>query len=61
MLLNNKKISLSVVLQVYWVGPIGGGLVAAVLYQLVFRARQEMGSTAGSVNELEMYQGDAKL
>ncbi|KAJ7387596.1 hypothetical protein OS493_000930 [Desmophyllum pertusum] len=47
---------------VYWAGPIGGGLAAAVLYQLLFRARQEMGPTAGSINELELYPpGDAKV
>lgn len=45
---------------VYWAGPIGGGLVAALLYQLVFRSRKEMGPAAGSVNELDLY-ADSKL
>ena len=45
---------------VYWIGPIGGGLIAAVLYQVIFRTRQEQGPTAGSVNELDNYQ-DSKI
>ncbi|CAH3149597.1 unnamed protein product [Porites lobata] len=46
---------------VYWAGPIGGGLLAGVLYQLFFRARQESGPTAGSVNDLEMNYPDSKM
>lgn len=47
--------------QVYWAGPIGGALLAAVLYQVIFRARQEMGPTASATtNDLEMNH-DAKL
>ncbi|XP_015776391.1 PREDICTED: aquaporin-4-like [Acropora digitifera] len=46
---------------VYWAGPIGGALLAAVLYQVIFRARQEMGPTASATtNDLEMNH-DAKL
>ncbi|XP_068678489.1 aquaporin-4-like [Montipora foliosa] len=48
---------------VYWAGPVVGALIAAVLYQVVFRARQDMGPTASASapsNDLEMNQ-DAKL
>lgn len=37
--------------QVYWAGPIVGGIVAALLYEKVFRAR-----TVEEERELEEYQ-----